>query len=468
MAAVAALTAACSSTPQQLSPTAPSAASATGTAQQSDAVSTPSGDATGTAVSTTGTSTTSADAPSEKAAVADGVVSDPAVVSGWTAGKPGWTMAGDTVDALEVEGTGPITAVSGGCPNVVLTIYGIPVTVTGGTIYGRNTTCAQLIEGTVVRVRGLVTSTGGMLSVQAVQISIEDDRVVEGEGRVLAVEGTCPVLTISVDGITVVTDAQTVFLPPSGCAEIRVGTKVRVRGVQVPGSPNFRALSVAITGQRHMVEGEGRITAVAGGCPDVTVSIGDVRVQVNSATAYRGGTCANLQPGVKIEARGYRDDGGPIVATFVEIKARHVEGEGMVQALTGSCPALQLTMQDGFRVVTNASTRYEEGRCEDIRVGSRLEIRGDMMTADGSIIAERIEFSDHGGQGHVVEGEGAATSVAGSCPSRTMTVGPYTAQVDARTVFRNGSCGDLVPGRRFRARGEQRGSAIAILELEFR
>ena len=460
--AVTALLVACSSTPQQMSPTAPSAAAPAGLAQQGDAVSTPTGESAGPGVTSEGPS-----APGEKApAGADGIVSDPAVVRGWAAGQPGWTTAADMVDALEVEGTGPITAVSGACPNVVLTIYGIPVTVNGGTTYGSTTTCAQLTEGTVVRVRGLVTIVGGVTSVVAVRISVEDDRVVEGEGRVLAVSGSCPTLTISVDGITVVTDAQTVFLPPSGCAEIRVGTKVRVRGVPVAGGANFRALSVAVTGQRHMVEGEGRITAVAGGCPDVTVSIGEVRVLVNSATVYRGGTCAGLQPGVKIEARGYRDDGGPIVATIVEFRARHVEGEGSVTSLSGSCPNLQLTVQ-GIRVVTNASTRFEDGRCSSIAVGTRIEIKGDMMTADGSVIAEEVEIEGQS-SGTVLEGEGTVAAASGSCPARTIVVGGYSATAGAGTVFRNGSCADLVTGRRVRARGEVRSGAVVVLEVEFR
>jgi hypothetical protein len=474
--------AACGESPQRLSPTGPSATTTATTASQ-----VASGDKS---ASTAASGESAADATLTTTQVVEGkvavqgaggdqaVVTDANAVISWANSQPGWAMSVESPQDLEVEGTGPITAIVpsvAACPNVTLTIYDIPVTVNSGTIFQGSATCGSLTVGTIVRVRGLLSITGGVTRVTAVFIAVDADNEVEGEGRVLSVSGTCPTLTLIVDGITVRTDNTTMFVPSTGCADIRLGTKIRVRAVAVAGSPAFRARRVQVTGQREFMEGEGRITSVTGTCPTKTIFIGSLEVHVDGTTTYRGGNCVDLQPGVKIEAHGQRDEsGGPILATSVEIEARHIEGEGPVTAISGSCTAgLTMTLADRYHVTTNAGTRYVDGRCADIRLGTRLEVKGDMLAADGSIIAESVEVKGQsgsgGGGGGETEGEGTITSVTGACPNRTIQIGGYTASLDSSTVYRNGSCGELAAGRRIRARAQSRsGGGMFVMEVEFR
>ena len=302
-------------------------------------------------------------------------------------------LAASASSLLDVEGKGVVSAVTGACPAVVLTIAGIPVTVTAATVFAAGQSCGQLAVNQRVEVRGVLTITGTTLSVVARMIDIEDGTEGEGEGRVTALTGTCPDITLTVDGITVRADALTRYLPSNrgaSCSVIQVGTKVKVKAVPAPGG-GFRARQIEIKGQRHFGEGEGRITAVTGTCPDVTMSFGRTDVMVNSATVFVGGACGDLAPGVVVQARGFRDDDAvPNIATYVRFRSRHVEGRSVVTRVTGTCPTLSLTVGGVVMVVTDASTVFTGGLCTAIRVGTRIHVRGDMRTDDGAVIAEAV------------------------------------------------------------------------------
>ena len=87
-----------------------------------------------------------------------------------------------TFQQLQVEGKATISAVTGTCPAVVLTIAGIPVTVDAGTTFPAGQSCGQLAANQLVEVRGMLTISGGALSVVATTIEIEDGSEGEGEG----------------------------------------------------------------------------------------------------------------------------------------------------------------------------------------------------------------------------------------------------------------------------------------------
>ena len=143
-------------------------------------------------------------------------------------------LASSASSLINVEGKGVITAVAGTCPAVVLTISGIPVTVDASTVFAVGQNCGQLAANQRVEVRGVLTVTGTTLSVVARMIDIEDGTEGEGEGRVTALTGTCPDITLTVDGITVKADALTKYVPAgrgAACNLIRVGTKVKVKAV---------------------------------------------------------------------------------------------------------------------------------------------------------------------------------------------------------------------------------------------
>lgn len=305
-----------------------------------------------------------------------------------------------TFQQLQVEGKATISAVTGTCPTVELTIAGIPVTVNAATTFPAGQTCGQLAANVLVEVRGMLTISNGALSVVATTIEVEDGSEGEGEGRVTDVQGTCPNITLTVDGLTVKADALTKYVPANrgaGCDQIRVGTKIKVKAVPATGG-GYRARLIEIKGHRHFGEGEGRITQVTGTCPDATIYFGATAVQVNAATNFVGGTCADLAVGVRVQARGFKDDDATAnVASWIRFKSRRVEGRSTVTAVSGTCPVLSFTVAGVVKVVTDASTKFEDGTCASVTVGTRVRVKGDMKTDDGEVIAEEVEIEGRSG-----------------------------------------------------------------------
>lgn len=370
---------------------------------------------------------------------------------------------------LHVEGKAVVTAVTGACPTVVLTIGGIPVTVNAATVFPAGQTCGQLAPNQLVEVRGMLTVSGGALSVVATMIEIEDGTEGEGEGRVTAVTGTCPNLIITVDGLTVTADALTRYLPANrgaGCDQIRVGTKIKVKAVPAAGG-GMRARHIEIRGHRHFGEGEGRITSVTGACPNATIYFGTAAVQVNPATDFVGGTCADLAPGVKVQARGFRDDDTTTnIASWVRFKSRRVEGRSVVTAVSGTCPALSFMVGGAVRVVTDASTRFDGGSCASIRVGVRVRVKGDLRTEDGQVIAEEVEVEGHPGGRAGGRIEGRIATRAGTCPTLTLTVNGVSVTTSAATQFDDVACTALVAGMLVEVEGEIVGTTLVATKIE--
>lgn len=370
---------------------------------------------------------------------------------------------------LEVEGKGVISLVTGSCPAIVVTISGIPVTVNAATVFPAGQSCGQLAANQQVEVRGTLTVTAGALSVVAKSIEIEDGSEGEGEGRVTAVTGTCPDLTITVDGITVKLDALTRYTPANrgaSCALIKVGTKVKVKAVPAPGG-GFRARTVEIKGQRTFGEGESRITSVTGACPDMTIFFGQTGITVNAATVYDGGTCADLAAGVRVQAKGFRDDDATQnVATYIKFKSRHVEGRSVVTKVTGTCPALGFTVGGVVTVVTDANTVFKGGSCLMIRTGVKVHVKGDMKAEDGSILAEEVEIEDQPGGKQGGRIEGTIETLTGTCPALDLKVKGIPVKTSAATKFDDVACAALKVGTKVEVEGDVQGGILIATKVE--
>jgi hypothetical protein len=375
----------------------------------------------------------------------------------------------DTVQQLQVEGKATVSAVTGTCPSLVLTIAGIPVTVNATTTFPAGQSCGQLAANQLVEVRGMLTISGGTLSVVATTIEIEDGSEGEGEGRVTDVQGTCPNITLTVDGLTVKADALTRYLPANrgaGCDQIRIGTKVKVKAVPAVGG-GYRARHIEIRGHRHYGEGEGRITQVTGTCPDATIFLGATAVQVNAATNFVGGTCADLAAGVRVQARGFKDDDATAnVASWVRFKSRPVEGRSTITAVSGSCPALSFTVGGVVRVVTTASTEFEHGSCASLRIGVRVKVKGEMTTDTGEVIADEVEIEGHPGGRSGGRVEGRIVTLGGTCPALTLTVNGVSVTTSAATYFDGVTCASLAVGATVEVEGDLQGTTLVATKIE--
>lgn len=374
-----------------------------------------------------------------------------------------------TFQQLQVEGKATISLVTGTCPTVVLTIAGIPVTVNASTTFPVGQSCGQLAANQLVEVRGMLTINAGALSVVATMIEIEDGSEGEGEGRVTDVQGTCPNITLTVDGLTVKADALTRYLPANrgaGCDQIRIGTKIKVKAVPAPGG-GYRARQIEIRGHRHFGEGEGRITQVTGTCPDATIFFGATAVQVNAATNFVGGACGDLAVGVRVQARGFKDDDATAnVASWIRFKSRRVEGRSTITAVSGSCPALSFTVGGVVKVVTDANTKFEDGSCATLRVGVRVKVKGDMTTDTGEVIAEEVDIEGQPGGRPGGRIEGRITVLGGTCPALTLTVNNVAVTTSAATYFDGVSCASLAVGTKVEVEGDLQGTTLVATKIE--
>lgn len=260
-------------------------------------------------------STATAAAPADQGTVIDRtngtMVRDAATVAAWTAENWTFDMAAD----LAVEGSGPISAVSGSCPAVVMTIYGIPVEVNAATAFPIGSTCSALEAGRVVRVRGLLYVVGSAFRVLATNVTIEGgvNTPVEGEGVVTEVTGTCPAATLTIRGVNVVLGAGTAIRwrnnANAACADIQVGHLLHVKAEITP-TGTIIASSITIQNGTPPVNNPpgartltGTVSSVSGSCPTLNFKLSDRRVRTTSNTMYTGGACADIVSGARVEVR---------------------------------------------------------------------------------------------------------------------------------------------------------------------
>jgi hypothetical protein len=159
-------------------------------------------------------------------------------------------------------------------------------------------------------------------------------------------------------------------------------------------------LAFATTAQAQ-IDGSGPVSAVAGTCPALTMTVYGVSVEVNSSTAYSASTsCEQLKPGVVVRVQGEMTttEGGEthvLVRHLTIQRGPHqpVEGEGVLSDMSGDCPARQLTVR-GVRVTLSAETVYRwrsnrTATCEDLALGMLLHVSAD-ITPEGEVIANRV------------------------------------------------------------------------------
>jgi hypothetical protein len=68
------------------------------------------------------------------------------------------------------------------------------------------------------------------------------------------------------------------------------------------------------------------------------------------------------------------------------------ELEGVVSALSGTCPAVTFTV-NGTTVKTTAATTFDDGTCAHVQNNVRVDVKGVRQT-DGSLQATRVELED--------------------------------------------------------------------------
>ena len=189
-----------------------------------------------------------------------------------------------------------------------------------------------------------------------------------------------------------------------------------------PSAASAKGATPSASPQQQETEITGSVSALAGSCPTVQVTVAGVRFSTNASTVFDQGVCANLRAGATIEVHGVPQADGSIVATRIHFEdevqppvaapvpapvpaptpapqpGAEVRFTGQVTALSGVCPSIQLTVSD-TRIVTSAVTAFDRDPCSRIVSGSVVEVRG-IRQADGSVVATRVHDEDsHSGPG---------------------------------------------------------------------
>lgn len=256
-------------------------------------------------------------------------------VAAWAASH-GWSPA---ADGIVVEATESITEVTGTCPAASITVRGVPVALTSTTTFTAPLTCETLAVGDTVKVTALLTFTESAFTVTATNVAPAGDDSGTGGG----------------------------------------------------GEPGTPAPGPAGGGKK--ARGEGVVGSVTGSCPTLTLVITGTRVSTTATTEYVNGSCETLRPGTKVTIDGELKPGGEAVAEKIEIRSvpgRKVSGDGKVDAVSGSCPALELTVR-GVKVTTTSETTFTGGTCGDIKAGSQLDVTGDYDGTQVAATAVRIK-----------------------------------------------------------------------------
>jgi hypothetical protein len=147
------------------------------------------------------------------------------------------------------------------------------------------------------------------------------------------------------------------------------------------------------------VEVNGRIDSINAGAR--TLLVGGQSVMVPPSTIIRHGnqtfTFADLRAGDHIQAKGTRD-GATLVASEIKVETGDEDEDddnddnelrGTISNFTGTCPAVSFFL-GSTKVITTASTKFEDGGCSTLRNDLRVEVEGSRAN-DGSLVASKVE-----------------------------------------------------------------------------
>jgi hypothetical protein len=140
---------------------------------------------------------------------------------------------------------------------------------------------------------------------------------------------------------------------------------------------------------------EGRLTAIGGARPALTLTIAGTTVRTDGSTVVqrRGDTqdLSVLRTGMTIHVVGDRRSDGSIDARRLQITDDDTGGafeiEGSVGGLKGTCPAVSFGV-NGFNVVATAATTFTPA-CSELRSGNKVRVQG-VTQADGTVRATSV------------------------------------------------------------------------------
>lgn len=140
-------------------------------------------------------------------------------------------------------------------------------------------------------------------------------------GKLTVLTGSRPMLTLTVGGTTVRTDASTEVQrrgDKQSLEVLQLGQDLHVVGTRQPdGSLQARKIQIKDDATGGEFEIEGAAGGLKGTCPALTFKVNGFSVATTSATVFDGTTCAALKSGDKVRVQGVTLADGSVAATRV-------------------------------------------------------------------------------------------------------------------------------------------------------
>ena len=395
------------------------------------------------------------------------------------------TLSGSaaTLDSQEHMGTSNVVDADGTIENLHVTtrtfvLGGVTVNVAADAVIRRGSQpvdLASLSNGDRVHVHG--TKNGSAIDASEVIAQVNTPAPpnpdVTLKGVVASLTGTCPALSMTVGGALVKTGSATVF-NAKACAELENGDTVYAIGPkQSDGSvlaskiyyvaPTPPPAPTPTPAPNPDVTLKGDIAGLTGTCPALSMTVGGAAVKTGSATVFNAKTCAELKNGDTVYAIGPKQSDGSVLASKIYYVAPtpppapaptpnpDVTLKGDIAGLTGTCPALSMTV-GGAAVKTSSATVFNVKTCAELKNGDTVYAIGPKQS-DGAVLASKIYYVTPPSPSPIpVYVSGIVDGRTGTCPSLSLSIGGTVVKTNASTVFGGKACADIVIGSQVNTR----------------
>jgi hypothetical protein len=390
-----------------------------------------------------------------------------------TAAKVGWrafSMSGVTVTvtgtsvSASIDSTGSFTLTRVPPGQVVLHFSGPGI--------DASLPLDPVVDNDHVQIGVTVSGTTAMLDAQQ---RTGSDQAAEAEGRVDSIDLGARQIVVHGGVIQVAVDAAIRRGDtPIGFAELKVGDRVHVRGVQ--NGATIRASEVIAQSQTStpadpVVSMKGVISSITGACPSVSLAVSGTSVQTNSSTTFSAKSCSDIVSGDTAGVVGTKRSDGTVSATAVEVAKpaaptptptptptpptptptptapTPITFSGTLGTFNGTCPALSMLVSSKY-VRTDAATTFSGKACGDLKSGDTLNVVATNPSDNLGLLAIQITVT---GSGPVpapvpVTLSGTVTAFGGTCPMLSLKVGTTYVIANTATTFSGKSCSDLKAG----------------------
>ncbi len=220
----------------------------------------------------------------------------------------------------EIEGL--ITAINAGARTLTVDGKTVSVPTTASIRHGNRTVAfADLKVGQRVHVKAAPDSTNTLVATDVMLQDDgmgDDDNEQELKGTVSGLTGTCPTISFTV-GTTAVTANAATDYRGGACADVKNGNAVEVDAMK-PASGPVVATRISIESGDNTQDLKGTVSGLTGTCPAISFTVATVSVTANTATTYKGGTCADVKAGSTVEVEATKPASGTAVATKISIE----------------------------------------------------------------------------------------------------------------------------------------------------